>query len=47
MVLPQLMREGLAIVENLQARKFHVKRKIGRKLRVRLYVMKAVILERR
>ena len=36
----------LAIVENLQCGKFQMKRKIGRKLRVRRYVMKAVILDR-
>jgi len=45
-VMPQLVREGLAVVENLRGRKFQMKRQGGRKLRVRLYVIKAKILDR-
>jgi hypothetical protein len=41
-----LAREGLAVVENLRARKYQMKRQIGRRLRVRLYVIKAEILDR-
>jgi hypothetical protein len=44
--MPQLVREGLAVVENLRGRKFQMKRQVGRELRVRLYVVKAKILER-
>ena len=45
-VMPSLAREGLAVVENLRGRKFQMKRQVGRKLRVRLYVIKAKILDR-
>jgi hypothetical protein len=46
-VMPCLTREGLAVVENLRTREYQMKRQLGRKLRVRLYVIKAEILERR
>jgi hypothetical protein len=45
-LMPQLVGEGLAVVESLRGRKFQMKRQVGRKLRVRLYVIKAKILER-
>ena len=45
-VMPSFAREGLAVVENLRGRKFQMKRQVGRKLRVRLYVIKAKILDR-
>jgi hypothetical protein len=45
-LMPQLAREDLAVVENVRGRKFQMKRQVGRKLRVRLYVIKAKILER-
>jgi len=44
--MPQLAREDLAVVENVRGRKFQMKRQVGRKLRVRLYVIKPKILER-
>ena len=44
-IMPVLLKEGLARVENAREKKFQVKRQIGVDLRIRVYCIKAGILD--
>jgi hypothetical protein len=46
-IMPHLVREGLAVAENVGARKFQIKRQVSQSHRVRVYAIKSEILQRR